>query len=572
MIDADATPATDVVGSDSVDMHAQHLPRSRRRGSHRMLWLVAALALCVGAGGAWWLASSSQSPEQAAARAAEPPGSWVTAAVEFRVLSATVIQRGDVVAEVAVSVEPPSSVEAPAVVTKAPPAGGAEVVEGDVVVEVSGRPVFVFDGSSPTYRSLRPGVSGDDVAQLQAALSRLGFEPDADGTFGEATKTAVADFYRDAGYDPRPASATADADILSARQALDAACVAVDAANAALNQAQQGPSTLDVTQAETAVEQTQRGLDAARAQRVNDVHLGEETYNAAIRERDRLAQDPAATPAELDAAELQIDQAAAQLDATRRSTADAVTSAEEALLIATIARDTLLAPRDLTELQQAANAAKAAKSQADANFDTLISQNGPTVPLGEAIFMPQLPARVRSTLTPASDAQGGPGSGGSSPLVELASGRLVVTTSVRPGDAGLVRPGMDVQLLDETTSTQYPATITSIADDPVTGGDGQLGYPSVISPASLLPDQLVGANLRVTITAASTDNAVLVVPLAAVSSAADGTTRVSLVASVNDPGPVDVEVDAGLSADGFVAIVPTQPDALEADDLVVVGR
>jgi hypothetical protein len=95
------------------------------------------------------LASSSQSPEQAAARAAEPVASWVTAPVERRVLSATVIQRGDVVAEVAVAVEAPTSVEPPAVVTKPAPPVGFEVVEGDVVVEVSGRPVFVLDGSIP---------------------------------------------------------------------------------------------------------------------------------------------------------------------------------------------------------------------------------------------------------------------------------------------------------------------------------------------------------------------------------------------------------------------------------------
>ena len=62
------------------------------------------------------------------------------------------------------------------------------------------------------------------------------------------------------------------------------------------------------------------------------------------------------------------------------------------------------------------------------------------------------------------------------------------------------------------------------------------------------------------------------VPLAAVTSAADGTTRVSLVTSVNDENPIDVVVDAGLSADGFVAIVPVTPEAVGVDDLVVVGR
>ena len=62
------------------------------------------------------------------------------------------------------------------------------------------------------------------------------------------------------------------------------------------------------------------------------------------------------------------------------------------------------------------------------------------------------------------------------------------------------------------------------------------------------------------------------VPLTAVSSAANGTTRVSVVDSVNDVTPVDVDVEAGLSADGFVAVTPTEPDALAQGDLVVVGQ
>lgn len=537
-----------------------------------MLWVVAVIALCVGAGGAWWVASSSQSPEQAASRAAAPEASWVTAPVERRVLSATVIQRGDVIAEVSVSVEAPTSVEAPAVMTKAPPAVGDEVAEGAVVVEVSGRPVFVIEGSSQMYRSLRPGMAGDDVAQLQAFLARMGFEPDGDGTFGEATKTAVDAWYRNAGYEPVQAFDTAAADIAAVRQAAEDAAASLDAAVVALGQAEQGPTLLEVIQAEVAVDQAERGLEAARAQRVNEVRLGEESYNAAIRERDRLAQNPETTPGELEAAELQIVQAAGHLDATRLSTADAVTSAEEGLLIATISRGALLAPADLTELQQSVEAAASAKSRAEDALVAALSQNGPTVPLGEAVVVPQLPARVRASEGTGPDPVGDPGDGESGPLVELAGGRLVVTTSMRPGEIGLVRAGMPVTLLDETTSTEYAATIASIAQEPVPGPDGQLGHPAVVLPDGALPDGLVGANLRVTITAAATDGEALVVPLAAVSSAADGTTRVSVVGSVDHPNPIDVLVEAGLSADGFVAIVPVTPGAVDVGDLVVVGR
>ena len=41
---------------------------------------------------------------------------------------------------------------------------------GSVIVEVAGRPLFVFPGTVPAYRNLSPGETGTDVAQLQAGL------------------------------------------------------------------------------------------------------------------------------------------------------------------------------------------------------------------------------------------------------------------------------------------------------------------------------------------------------------------------------------------------------------------
>jgi hypothetical protein len=51
-------------------------------------------------------------PDQAASEAAAPVATWVTARVEFRVLSQTVISRGDVHAEVLTSVPLCSEVDA----------------------------------------------------------------------------------------------------------------------------------------------------------------------------------------------------------------------------------------------------------------------------------------------------------------------------------------------------------------------------------------------------------------------------------------------------------------------------
>jgi multidrug efflux pump subunit AcrA (membrane-fusion protein) len=64
---------------------------------------------------------------------------------------------------------------------------------------------------------------------------------------------------------------------------------------------------------------------------------------------------------------------------------------------------------------------------------------------------------------------------------------------------------------------------------------------------------------------------VLVVPLAAVSASADATARVSVLAE-GAIDPVDVPVEVGISADGFVAVEPVVAGALTVGDRVVVGR
>jgi multidrug efflux pump subunit AcrA (membrane-fusion protein) len=93
----------------------------------------------------------------------------------------------------------------------------------------------------------------------------------------------------------------------------------------------------------------------------------------------------------------------------------------------------------------------------------------------------------------------------------------------------------------------------------------------VIEATEALPDSLAGVNLRVTITAASSETEALVVPLAAVSSTAGGATRVSVLAAGRS-APVDVAVKVGISADGFVAVEPVESGGLSEGDQVVVGR
>jgi hypothetical protein len=72
-----------------------------------------------------------------------------------------------------------------------------------------------------------------------------------------------------------------------------------------------------------------------------------------------------------------------------------------------------------------------------------------------------------------------------------------------------------------------------------------------------------------TIAVESTEGEVLAVPVAALSVAGDGSTRVQVQGA--DGKTRTVPVNAGLSAKGMVAVTPVRGD-LAPGDLVVVGR
>lgn len=79
------------------------------------------------------------------------------------------------------------------------PALGAVLRRGQPVYQVDYRPVSLFYGARPLYRSLRPGDSGADVKQVEqnlAALGYTGFTVDTSYT----TATAVRDWQEDHSY------------------------------------------------------------------------------------------------------------------------------------------------------------------------------------------------------------------------------------------------------------------------------------------------------------------------------------------------------------------------------------
>ncbi|MFE3853138.1 peptidoglycan-binding protein [Streptomyces griseorubiginosus] len=207
--------------------------RSRRAAdnglSQKRKWVAAVAVAAVLLTGAGIAASFVvKSPAQAAAEAEPPQQGVLTAPVENRVLKDSVIIRGTVVAGQSVDVAPSGAGgegTTSAVVTKAPKAVGTEVKAGQVLVEISGRPVFALKGRVPVYRDLKPGSTGGDVVQLQSALGALGHGTGADsrGTFGAGTKSALTAFYASIGYNPVSAQTEGTATVQDAQDAVTAA-------------------------------------------------------------------------------------------------------------------------------------------------------------------------------------------------------------------------------------------------------------------------------------------------------------------------------------------------------------
>lgn len=165
-----------------------------------LVLVVLASVMCAGLG---YAAALTMAPSDDGAAA--PPSGPVTAAVELRRLTSSVITRGDASFSDPVALVVRTVAELP-VVTRTPKQRGGSVAAGDVVLEVAGRPVIALPGSLPAYRDLAVGDVGPDVAQLELALAALGLDPgEADDELTGATAEAVEDLYERLGY-PLPAT------------------------------------------------------------------------------------------------------------------------------------------------------------------------------------------------------------------------------------------------------------------------------------------------------------------------------------------------------------------------------
>ncbi|WP_146108398.1 hypothetical protein V5P93_000086 [Actinokineospora auranticolor] len=232
---------------------------SRRRRLLAVIAVGAAASLLVVGffAGRWF-----KSPAQAALEVAPPPETELTAPIEYRVLQATIVTRGEVGASVELGFTPMSggATAAQPVVTGVRVKPGEEIGAGQVVMEVSGRPVLTLPGVVPAYRDLRPGSRGKDVAQLNSALVGLGFGPTSAGElFGPETKSAVQRLYDSIGYPP---ATTGESDQLAVKAA-EKNVTALEDALADLQVAEPGP---DADGLQKKISRAKRDLSGARSE------------------------------------------------------------------------------------------------------------------------------------------------------------------------------------------------------------------------------------------------------------------------------------------------------------------
>lgn len=188
----------------------------------RNLLLTMAGAVLLSSLATWITAVGIRSPAEVAARTAPPDPTPILVAVEEKVLSTRVVTRGTAqFGSPRRIILASSDLKRAGRIVTGVRRVGARVEAGQVLAEVSGRPVFVLRGAAPSYRDLGVGMSGTDVRQLEETLDRLGLGPGRiDGDFDAATAAAVRRMYRRAGYQPVVADAAMLAQVRPAQALL----------------------------------------------------------------------------------------------------------------------------------------------------------------------------------------------------------------------------------------------------------------------------------------------------------------------------------------------------------------
>ena len=559
-----------------------------------ILAIVAAVAV-FSAGIGWVAGQRIKSPAEIAAQTDAPEPSLITVPVEQRALSSNVVIRGQAEFDDATDISVSGSASGASIITRLTKEANQKLEEGDVVIEVAGRPLIVLEGQLPVFRSLTPGLEGPDVLQLEEALARQGFNPGTvDKVYDADTEAAVAELYRKAGYSPDEPTTEELAQVEAARQRVDGARSAVRSAQQQVNQS--GVSESTKLQLDQAVRTARNRLDdattianAAKAEAAAITAAAKSTHDVAKAAldsaTDRLAQAEAGThpdtgvaptPAELDVLRAaKADAVAAEADS--KVTLDQTASAEAAvtleqdrmwadantdLAIQVASRKETLAQSGAVDAKSQLSEAQKSLSEAQTDLAKADAEVGTEFPAAELLFLPSLPREIQRVNVAIGDTPQGS-------VMRVTGSGVIIRSAVSATDRPLIKEGAEAIMANDDLGISVPATVTFVATTPGGPNASSDRYAIRLEPVDPLPEAGFDQNYRVTIPIESTSGDVLVVPLAALSAGADGTARVEIERS---PGQTDIiKVKTGLSSQGFVEISALE-GSLDAGDRVVVGR
>lgn len=501
--------------------------------SRRVLLILTLVAVVVAAGVGWAAGTRIKSPAQVAAEAEPPEASLITVSVERMVIANDVVVRGTVRFDEPEAVSAPqlAEPELSPIVTWVPEVG-EELPEGAVLFELAGRPTFALEGDLPLFRTVLPGDKGEDIAQLQTALTRLGFDPGiVDGVYGRETEAAVRAFYGSRGYQPiEPDQALLDQ--------VDAMEAAVDGARAAYNSA---------AAQRTAADNAQKAVSAAAA----DLKASEVELALA---QQRLAAAQAGTHP--DTGLPPTPEEVAALEGAVGEGEQWVSMSEESLQTALAMAEAVGPPQDIS-------VERSTLDQALEDLAEARAQVGAPVPEGEFLFFKVFPIRVDAVAVERGDLASGE-------VMQVSGSRLAIDSAVSVDEADLIEEGDQVTIELSRLDIEVAGTVSFKADRPGTNNVAADEIYIEIVPAEVRAE-LNNTNVKITIPVAtrSSGGEVLAVPAAALSATGSGET----IVTVEDAAGATrvVVVNPGLSAPGGMVEITPITGELDEGDRVVVG-
>jgi peptidoglycan hydrolase-like protein with peptidoglycan-binding domain len=597
---------------------------------NRLLAIALAGVVGSGAAG-WMAGTKVQSSNEAAASAKAPEASAVTAAVKRQALSATIVTRGTAQYGEPSKVNLAAGSGGAELVTRAPEAStdlaeGDAFMEtnGHPVFALQGdRPMYRELGpgdSGDDVRQLEEALArlGFDPGPV-------------DGVYDGLSGAAVDRWYAAAGYTAQGPSEVERNELRSAESAVDQARTALASARRQLTDGTKAPTEVELFDAENALRQAQDNLASAKlaaadkntaAERavtakteavqaakdqaitdeekvrrdVNDkyaaLQLARASLNAAraaagsakgdgaasvqvavIQAEQALARaeqdyrdsqaarerQPGESQKAIDEAEQAVADARAAVAPTKAAGESSIRAGEAAVTLAGLRLDTLRVPKTNESLAAAVRDAETALAKAQKTLAETEAATGIKVAASSVVFFPTLPLRIDSVKVKRGDAATGE-------VMTVSGANLAVEALVTVADAKLLTVGMDVRLEAPDLSLDLAGKITEIAEKPGTDGADAQHVHIVIQPIDP-PANFKDAAVKVTIPVKSTAGEVLVVPVAAVSSGADGSARVDVVDA--DGQHREVQVETGLSAGGLVEVTPLNGELKEGDRVVV---